>query len=76
MIILHVIGGWFLVGVVTAALFSVWQRTCGHHDPVEATGADRTAYELRPYGRLSVTRAARANWWPRATQMLQRKAPS
>jgi hypothetical protein len=75
MIVLYVIGGWFLVGVVTAALFSVWQRACRHHDPVGATGTERTADELRPYGPLSVTRAARANW-PRATQMLHRKAPS
>jgi hypothetical protein len=60
MIILYVIGGWFLVGVVTAALFSVWHRSCGHHDRVEAAGGERTADKLRPDERVSVTRAARA----------------
>ena len=76
MLILYVIGGWFLVGGATAALFSLWQRSCGHHDPFEAAGAKRIEDELRPYERHSVTRAARAAWPRGATRMLRRKAPS
>lgn len=62
MIILYVVGGWLVVGAVAAVLFSLWHRLCGHRDPVEAGGAERTADKLRPDERPSVTRAARAAW--------------
>lgn len=39
-IVLYVIGAWFFIGVVAAALFSLWLRSCGHHDPAERTGDD------------------------------------